>query len=156
MVPAAHRSGANANPKERPRAFFCIPPNCEKAPLDMSPYIPHHTRYMLRTSDLLKGTTPALILAVLAKEDLYGYRIIQLIRQESDEALKLGEGSVYPVLHALEAKHLVKSRWETQEIGPARKYYALTAKGKEQLDVAVKTWRTYAGAVEGVLGFAGV
>lgn len=111
---------------------------------------------MLRTADLLKGTTPALILAALSREDLYGYRIIQLIREKSDDALKLGEGSVYPVLHALERKGLVKSRWETQEVGPARKYYALTAKGRWQLEEAAKTFRTYSGAVEGVLGFAGV
>jgi len=111
---------------------------------------------MLRTSDLLKGTTPALILAALAKEDLYGYRIIKLIQEESDDALKLGEGSVYPVLHALESKGLVKGRWETREIGPARKYYALTSKGKKELKTAAATWRGYSTAVEGVLGFAGV
>lgn len=118
--------------------------------------IPYTVRYMLRTADLLKGTTPALILAALSNEDLYGYRIIQLIREESDDALKLGEGSVYPVLHALEGKGFVKSRWETQEVGPARKYYALTAKGRKELDSATETWRAHAKAVEGVLGYAGV
>lgn len=118
--------------------------------------IPHTARYMLRTADLLKGTTPALILAALSQEDLYGYRIIQRIQEVTDDALSLGEGSVYPVLHALEKKGFVRSRWETQEVGPARKYYALTAAGRRQLVVAAKTWRAHATAVEGVLGFAGV
>lgn len=111
---------------------------------------------MLRTADLLKGTTPALILAALSQEDLYGYRIIQRIQEVTDDALSLGEGSVYPVLHALEKKGFVRSRWETQEVGPARKYYALTATGRRQLAVAAKTWRAHATAVEGVLGFAAV
>lgn len=111
---------------------------------------------MLKTTDLLKGTTSTLVLAALSKEELYGYRIIQRIKEAGDEALSLGEGSVYPILHALESKGLVKSRWETQKIGPARKYYALTAKGKKELEGAAKTWRSYVGAVDGVLGFAGV
>ncbi len=107
-------------------------------------------------TDLLKGTTSTLVLAALSKEELYGYRIIQLIKEASDDALSLGEGSVYPILHALEGKELVKSRWQVQEVGPARKYYALTAKGRKELEGAAKTWRSYTGAVDGVLGFAGV
>lgn len=127
-----------------------------KRALDKTPDIPHSPRCMVKTTDLLKGTTPALILAALSKEDLYGYRVIQLIRETSEEVFSLGEGSVYPVLHALEKKGLVKSRWEVQEVGPARKYYALTAKGRRELEGAAKIWRSYSSAVEGVLGFAGV
>ena len=106
---------------------------------------------MLDISQLLKGTTPQLVLAALMKKEKYGYEIIKDIRDASEEVIQLGEGSVYPLLHALEQKGLVKSRWVQQEKGPGRKYYKLTPKGIKSLGEAKTQWKTFEQAVQRVL-----
>lgn len=97
-----------------------------------------------------------LILAVLREEELYGYRIIQSLKEKSAEALQAGEGSVYPILHALEKDGLLKSRWVEEGARPPRKYYRLTMKGQKALDTSKETWRSYTRAVESVLSNASV
>ena len=109
--------------------------------------IPYYPMYMLHISQLLKGTTPLVILASLHQEERYGYDIIQAIKQASGDHLALGEGSVYPILHALERDKYIKSRWVIQEKGPARKYYALTAKGKKACSTSAQQWKSFSLAV---------
>ena len=102
--------------------------------------------------ELLKGNTPTLILAVLSQNPLHGYAIARQIEQRSNNALRLGEGSLYPALRALEADGLVSSHWEEQPGGPARKVYALTDPGRAQLFKRAQSWRHFAQAVEDVIG----
>jgi PadR family transcriptional regulator PadR len=110
---------------------------------------------MRRTSDqgeLLKGNTPTLILSVLAGGPLHGYAIAREIERRSSEALKLGEGSLYPALRALEGEGLVSGSWEIQPSGPARKVYALTDAGQAALARRTQSWREFVRAMESVLG----
>jgi len=101
---------------------------------------------------LKKGSTQALILAVLSRDSLHGYAIAREIERCSADALRLNEGTLYPALKALERQGFVTGRWEPQPSGPARRVYSLTDEGRTELERQVATWRAFSGAVESVLG----
>lgn len=84
-------------------------------------------------SQLLKGVAPVVVLEILSRGSMYGYELSQAIEQRSGNVLTLGKGTLYPLLYNLEAKKLVKARWETSDSGRKRRYYSITGKGKEQL-----------------------
>ncbi len=84
-------------------------------------------------SQLLKGIAPVVVLEILSRGQMYGYELSQAIEQRSDEILTLGKGTLYPLLYNLEAKRLVKGKWEEAESGRKRRYYSITSKGKAQL-----------------------
>jgi PadR family transcriptional regulator, regulatory protein PadR len=111
---------------------------------------------MAKTTDsyteLLRGNTPTLILSVLARGTAHGYAIARAIEQESEDALSLGEGSLYPALRALEREGYVISLWEPQESGPARKVYELTDSGRQELARRTCVWRSFVASVEQILG----
>jgi len=101
--------------------------------------------------ELLKGNTPTLILAVLAEGPRHGYAIAREIERRSQDALTLGEGSLYPALRALEAEGLVSSTWEVQASGPSRRVYAVSESGRAELAKRTRSWRSFVRAVEEVL-----
>ena len=105
------------------------------------------------SKELLKGTGAALVLSVLSKEDLYGYRIIRALEGMSEGVFSMNEGSLYPILHALEAEGLLDSYWETHE-GRQRKYYTITQKGRKALAEKKDEWSVFSSAVERVLNAA--
>ena len=84
-------------------------------------------------SQLLKGIAPAVVLEILSRGQMYGYELSQAIEQRSGDILTLGKGTLYPLLYNLEARKLVKGRWETAESGRKRRYYSITSRGKGQL-----------------------
>lgn len=84
-------------------------------------------------SQLLKGVAPVVVLEILSRGPMYGYELSQAIEKRSGDVLTLGKGTLYPLLYNLEAKKLVKARWETSDSGRKRRYYSITSKGKEQL-----------------------
>lgn len=84
-------------------------------------------------SQLLKGVAPVVVLEILSRGPMYGYELSQAIEQRSAEILTLGKGTLYPLLYNLEAKKLVKAKWETSDSGRRRRYYSITGRGKEEL-----------------------
>ena len=84
-------------------------------------------------SQLLKGVAPVAVLQILSRGAMYGYELSQAIEQRSGDILTLGKGTLYPLLYNLEAKKLVKGKWETTESGRKRRYYSITGKGEEDL-----------------------
>ena len=104
--------------------------------------------------ELKKGTTPLLILAVLAEGPRHGYAIAREVERRSQEALRLGEGALYPALRALEREKLVVGTWEVQPSGPARRVYAITDEGRKKLAKQVDAWRSLVDAVGRVIGGA--
>lgn len=106
------------------------------------------------SKELIKGSTSMLVLSVLNGKDLYGYRIIKEIELLSESVFELKEGTLYPILHALEEENYLQSYWEESE-GRKRKYYHLTSKGSKQLAEKQEEWKIYAKSVNKVLGFAG-
>src|SRR4029078_2315261 len=101
--------------------------------------------------ELLKGSTPTLILAVLAEAPRHGYAIAREIERRSEQVLSLGEGSLYPTLRHLEADGLVTSAWVPQPSGPARKVYSLSDAGRTELAARTRSWREFISAIEGVI-----
>ena len=108
------------------------------------------------SKELAKGSTGLLVLSVLGRGDMYGYQIIREIGTLSGEVFRLNEGTLYPILHALEQEEFLRSYPEERETGRKRKYYTITAKGRRELIRRRAEWETYAGAVERVVGGAGV
>jgi transcriptional regulator len=101
--------------------------------------------------ELFRGTLDVLILKALVWGPLHGYAITSLIRRQSDEALLLEEGTLYPALWRLENKDLLEAEWGLSENNRKAKFYRLTAEGRRQLRHEVRTWQAYAAAVAKVL-----
>jgi PadR family transcriptional regulator PadR len=104
--------------------------------------------------ELPQGTLDLLILKTLALEPQHGWAISDRLQQISREALQVGQGSLYPSLHRLERRGLIKARWRTTENNRRAKYYELTRAGREQLDSAADAWRRLAAVVGHVLDSA--
>ena len=84
-------------------------------------------------SQLLKGVAPAVVLEILSRGKMYGYELSQAIENRSGQILTLGKGTLYPLLYNLEAKKLVKGKWEQTDSSRKRRYYSITSRGKSQL-----------------------
>jgi PadR family transcriptional regulator PadR len=104
-----------------------------------------------KKTDLIQGTLDLLILKTVAHEPIHGYGIAQRILLTSAEILQVQQGSLYPALHRLQRKGLLKSEWKESGSGPMAKYYALTALGRKSLQEEQAQWKRYAGAVALVL-----
>ena len=102
--------------------------------------------------ELTKGSSALLVLSVLEKGDMYGYRIIKEIEMRSESVFSLKEGTLYPILHAFEKDGYVDSYWEGGEGERRRKYYHLTKKGIKVLNQSKQEWASYSGAVSKVIG----
>jgi DNA-binding PadR family transcriptional regulator len=100
--------------------------------------------------ELIAASTEPLILSLLQRGENYGYAIAEKVRAFSGGEIEWTEGMLYPVLHRMERRGLLKSRWEAVEGARKRRYYALTAKGRQALAARRKEWiavnRTLAGA----------
>jgi DNA-binding PadR family transcriptional regulator len=101
-------------------------------------------------AESLKGHLDALVLAVLRDEPAHGYLVIERLKARSEGVFDLPEGTVYPVLHRLEADGLLSSAW-TAASGRRRRVYRLTRRGRSTLARQQKEWRSFAGAVQAVL-----
>jgi PadR family transcriptional regulator PadR len=104
-----------------------------------------------KKTDLIQGTLDLLILKTIAQEPLHGYGIAQRILVTSKEILQVQQGSLYPALHRLQRKGLLKSDWKESGSGPMAKYYSLTAAGRKALQEEEAQWQRYAGAIAMVL-----
>ncbi len=100
--------------------------------------------------DFLNGVPELLILKLLSQQPMYGYELVEAIRQSSGEQLQFGEGSVYPILHRLEAEKVLSSRRERTG-GRERLVYRVTAAGKRRLSDSQANWKRIANAIELIL-----
>lgn len=103
--------------------------------------------------ELAKGSTALLVLSVISKRDMYGYQIIKTIENASEDVFSLNEGTLYPILHSLEAEGCLEAYWCDGE-GRKRKYYKITEKGLKELAGREQEWNTFSTAVTKVLGGA--
>lgn len=104
-----------------------------------------------RSADVLQGTLDLLILKTLTLAPMHGWGISQRIQQRSEDALQVGQGSLYPALHRLEQKGWIESEWAVTENKRRAKYYRLTPAGRRALGAELESWRRFVGAVELVL-----
>lgn len=92
------------------------------------------TKAMMR-----KGMLEYCVLLTIAKEKIYSSDILKTLK-EAD--LLVVEGTLYPLLNRLKTQKLLDYVWKESKSGPPRKYYMLTAKGKEYLDQLKMTWKS--------------
>ena len=100
--------------------------------------------------NFMNGVPELLILRLLEGAEMYGYEIVQTIRERTDSVIVVGEGVVYPVLHALERAGALKSRRKTVA-GRSRIYYSLTKAGSRKLAGLAAQWMSLAGAIRKTL-----
>jgi DNA-binding PadR family transcriptional regulator len=90
--------------------------------------------------ELVAASTEPLILSLLAKGESYGYELIQEVKRRSGDKIKWTDGMLYPVLHRMEHRGLIKSRWGESDTGRKRKYYALKKGGKKAMARHHEQW----------------
>ena len=100
--------------------------------------------------DFMTGVPELLVLRLISGREMYGYEIVQAIEAATGEAIRLGEGVVYPVLHALEEQGCPKSRRKPVN-GRTRVYYAVTAAGRKRLGDLVGEWQRITNAVSDIV-----
>ncbi len=90
------------------------------------------------TSQVKKGTLSFIVLNVLKGNELYGYELIEKIKEET--SIEIAEGTLYPLMNRLKKEELLTSKWVEQETGIPRKYYVLTPSGEKTLTAMRTYW----------------
>jgi len=93
--------------------------------------------------ELLRGSLDTIVLSVLADGPKYGYLIQKQLREASHGQVQAQAGTLYPLLHRLEADKLIRSKWDDAG-GRRRKWYELTSSGRKRLSAQALAWRRYA------------
>lgn len=88
----------------------------------------------------MKGSIDLLLMSLIVQRDLYGYEIIQILKQLSNDTYEMSEGTLYAALKRLEKREWVESYWQATESG-RRKYYHITDNGKQALDSKRENWQ---------------
>jgi PadR family transcriptional regulator PadR len=101
--------------------------------------------------DLLQGTLDLLILKSLKLGPMHGFGISVLIRQTSEEMLRVEQGSLYPALYRLERQGWIESEWGVSENNRKAKFYKLTPAGRKQLARETSNWEACSRAINLVL-----
>lgn len=101
--------------------------------------------------ELKRGSLELIVLHLLASGEAYGYEIVSKLTAETNGALEVSDGTLYPVLYRLERAGSVSVRWETPERGVPRKYYRLTPAGREELARLTHEWMTFSKAMSKLL-----
>src|SRR2546429_443832 len=103
------------------------------------------------TAELKMGSIQLCLLALLKKEEKYGFQILHELRDRSNGFFDLKEGTLYPALRRLEERGFVQSRWQEPTSGMPRKYYRLTDRGRTALREALAVWDAMTQGAERVL-----
>ncbi|HEV3310108.1 MAG TPA: helix-turn-helix transcriptional regulator [Chloroflexota bacterium] len=109
----------------------------------------------LYSRELLKGTADTLVLSAFAEGEMYGYQVVRELDRRSNGFFQFKEGTLYPILHRLERQSLLVARWESMPNGTERRYYSLTALGRQTLHDRISEWTGFASAVSLVTAGAG-
>ena len=100
--------------------------------------------------NFMNGVPELLILRLVQQQEMYGYEIVQAIRNRTDAVIAVGEGVVYPVLHGLESDGALKSRRKTVN-SRSRIYYSITPRGSRRLTELSESWTNLADAIQRML-----
>jgi PadR family transcriptional regulator, regulatory protein PadR len=101
--------------------------------------------------ELIQGGLDLLILSALADGPKYGYLIQKRIREATQQEVPLQAGTLYPLLHRMEAEKLIRARWD-DSTSRQRKWYELTAAGRRQLARQAEDWVRLTDLIRGLLG----
>jgi PadR family transcriptional regulator PadR len=101
----------------------------------------------------MSGVPELLVLQLLGRGEMYGYELVKAVRMVTGEAISLGEGVIYPVLHGLEKNGALKAK-RKEVNGRTRVYYSVTAKGRKRFDRLAKEWDRVSFGIRSALGAA--
>jgi PadR family transcriptional regulator, regulatory protein PadR len=101
--------------------------------------------------ELKRGSLELIVLHLLEPGDAYGYEIVTKVTTQTNGALGVSDGTLYPVLYRLERAGFVAVRWETPDRGVPRKYYRLTDSGRDELARLKHEWQSFASAMAKLL-----
>ncbi|HXQ80881.1 MAG TPA: PadR family transcriptional regulator [Opitutaceae bacterium] len=96
-------------------------------------------------SPIRKGLLEFLVLKVVSADKVY---VADILKELSGTEFATQEGTLYPLLSKMRREELVDYEWKESEAGPPRKYYELTAKGREQLREISEYWQKISGTVK--------
>src|SRR5829696_7333992 len=105
---------------------------------------------MSRPVNLVQGTLNLLILKMLAIQPMNGWTVSQRLEDLSSDALRVSDGSLYPALHALEQKGLIKAEWMAGATKRQTKVYSLTRAGRRRLELEVSDWDRLSAAISAI------
>lgn len=100
---------------------------------------------------LISGSTAMMVLKLLSEKDMYGYEMIEVLWERSQNVFELKAGTLYPLLHGLEEKGMLTA-YEKEAGNKIRKYYSITKRGRKMLEEKKGEWEIYSKAVASVLG----
>ena len=106
-------------------------------------------------SNLISGYIDAVLLKLISVGDCYGYSISKTLADITGGDCKIKEATLYSGLRRLEAEELISSYWGDESQGGRRKYYSLTQKGGESLDMNIKKWNMTKKLMDNILGWRG-
>jgi transcriptional regulator len=104
------------------------------------------------TEALKKGSTEFLILSLLVVESRHGYELQKLIESRSRGVLTFNVASLYPLLYRMEDRGWIVGRWVEKAGERRRRFYTLTAAGREALEAQRESWREFVTAINRVSG----
>ncbi|HKG91086.1 MAG TPA: PadR family transcriptional regulator [Gemmatimonadaceae bacterium] len=106
---------------------------------------------MADPTELLHGTLDTLVLKTLSWGPRHGYAIARWLQDATEDALQIGEGSLYPALYRMERKGWIEAEWGKSETGREVKFYRLTSTGRARLKLELAQWTHFTTAVSKVL-----
>lgn len=92
------------------------------------------------SKQLVAASLQPIVLTILSRGEAYGYEIMQQALDVSNGKMVWTAGTLYPLMHRLEAKGFISSSWRPSDAGPRRKYYQITAKGRSALELDKREW----------------
>ena len=100
--------------------------------------------------EIMKGSIDILLLSMISSREMYGYEIVKVLKEKSDEAYNMSEGTLYPALKRLEKKKWLESYWAEFPSGGRRKYYRMTDDGRNELDRKLGEWNNISNLIKRV------
>ena len=105
--------------------------------------------------ELSRGTVELAVLALIKTKPRYGYDLLTSLGAATGGSLSIKEGTLYPVLHRLEDAGHIEATWAAEGRAAPRKYYGITAQGKERLALLRKEWDRLATGLDRLLNGGG-
>ena len=96
---------------------------------------------MSYSSDILRGHTETIILAILKDKDSYGYEILKTILEKGNGVLDIKDATIYTAFKRMEKEQLITTYWGDEDNGARRKYYSITAEGKDYYHEKSREWK---------------
>lgn len=104
---------------------------------------------MINKTQMLKGILEGCVLKVVANTQLYPFEIASKLKEYGFE--DISEGTIYPLLLRLEKEGLFCTQKIESKLGPKRKYFTLSEKGREELQMFAEVWKCFKSTIDNII-----